>query len=205
MVENIRELGHVKLVQLQPSGLIIQTPNGEYYDPSRRLVVDRLFVTPQGIEALTPSGERVLDIHHMAHPGKAYGNDDLVCIGFTSHYTAMRARFGEHMVEGIAGENIIIEYDREIWPEDLGQQIGIENQETGRMTVFNLVRYAAPCEEFSHFVAQSQDKRLPASRLKSTLQFLGNGRRGYLLVLKEGQEGVHVRPGDRVFVINQEY
>ena len=203
MVEKIRELGHIKLVQLQPSGLIIQTPNGEYYDPSRRLVVDQLFITQQGIEALTPSGERVLDIHHMDHPGKAYGNGDLVCIGFTSHYAAMRAHFGGHMVDGIAGENITIEYDREIWPEDLGQQIGIENQKTGRMTVFDLVRYAAPCEEFSHFVAQSQDRRLPADKLKSTLKFLGNGRRGYLLVLRGGQEGAHVRPGDRVFVIDQ--
>lgn len=203
MVEVIRELGRVKLVQLQPTGLIIQTPKGEYYDPSRRLEVARLNISLEGIEAITPSGEHVLDIHHMAHPGKAYGSDDLVCIGFSSHYAAMRARFGEHMVDGIAGENIIIEHDQEIWPEDLGQQIGIENQETGSMAVFDLVRYAAPCEEFSHFVAQSQDKRLPADKLKSTLQFLGNGRRGYLLVLSEGQEAVNVRPGDRVFVIKQ--
>lgn len=203
MVEVIRDLGRVKLVQLQPTGLVVQTPKGEYYDPSRRLVLDQLFITPEGIEAITPSGERVLDIHHMAHPSKAYGNDDLVCIGFSSHYAAMRARFGEHMVDGVAGENIIIDYDQEIWPEDLGQGIVIENQETGSRALLELVRFAAPCEEFSHYVAQSQDKRLPADKLKNTLQFLGNGRRGYLLVLSEGQEVVNVRPGDRVYVVNQ--
>jgi MOSC domain-containing protein YiiM len=202
MVESLRELGKVKLVQLQPTGLVVKTPKGEYYDPSRRLEVEQLFISTEGIEAITPSGERVLDIHHMAHPGKAYGNDDLVCIGFSSHYAAMRARFGEHMVDGVAGENIIIEYDQEIWPEDLGQGIVIENQVTGSRALLELVRFAAPCEEFSHYVAQSQDKRLPADKLKSTLHFLGNGRRGYLLVLRKGQEVVNVRPGDRVFIVN---
>lgn len=201
MVKKFHELGRVKLVQLQPAGLIIQTPSGEFYDPARRVVVDRLHITAEGIDAITPAGEHVLDIHHIAHPDKAYGNDDLVCIGFTSHYAAMRARFGEHMVDGVAGENIIIEYAQEVWPEDLGQGIVIEDQESGSLTRLELVRFAAPCEEFSHFVAQSQNERLPADELKSTLQFLGNGRRGYLFVLSQDQDAVTVKPGDKVFGI----
>ena len=201
MVKKLRELGQVKLVQLQPAGLIIKTPTGDYYDPSRRVEVDQLRITPEGVEAVTPAGEHVLDIHHIAHPDKAYDNDDLVCIGFTSHYAAMRARFGEHMLDGVAGENIIIEYEQEVWPEDLGQRIGIENQDTGSMALFELVRFAAPCEEFSHFVVQSQHERLLADKLKATLQFLGNGRRGFLFVLSDGQETVTVQPGDRVFVV----
>ena len=202
MVENMRELGMVKLVQLQPSGLIIETPSGYFYDASRRVEVDRLLITSRGIEATTPDGEHVLDIHHLDHPDKAYSDDDLVCVGFSAHYEAMRARFGEHMVDGIAGENIIIEYDQEVWPEDLGGQIVIENTETGHRTYLDLVSFAAPCEEFSHFAAQSQHKRLPASELKATLQFLNNGRRGFLLVLRGGQEPAIVQPGDRVFGIS---
>jgi hypothetical protein len=66
----------------------------------------------------------------------------------------------------------------------------------------DVVKFAALCEEFSHFAAQSQHKRLPAAELKATLQFLGNGRRGYLLVLSDGQEPVIVQPQDRVFVID---
>jgi hypothetical protein len=201
MIEKTRELGKVKLVQLQPSGLIIETPTGYFYNASRRVEVDRLLITSKGIEATTPDGEHVLDIHHLDHPDKAYDDDDLVCIGFTSHYEAMRSRFGEHMVDGIAGENIIIEHDKEVWTEDLGQQIGIENIETGQMTLLDLVCFAAPCDEFSHFAAQSQDKRLPAAELKATLQFLNNGRRGFLLVLRDGQEAATVQPGDRVFGI----
>lgn len=202
MIEKLNLLGYVKLTQLQPTGLIINTPSGEFYDPSRRVVVDSLQISPLGIEAITPDGEHVLDIHHIDHPDKKYDNDDLVCIGFSSHYAAMRARFGEHMVDGVAGENIIIQTEKEIWPEELGQRIGFESSETGDITFLDVVKFAAPCEEFSHFAAQSQHKRLPAAELKATLQFLGNGRRGYLLVLSDGQEPVIVQPQDRVFVID---
>lgn len=201
MIEKDRELGIVKLVQVQPSGLIIETPSGSFYDASRRVEVESLCITSRGIEANTPEGEQVLDIHHLDHPDKAYDNNDLVCIGFTSHYEEMRARFGDHMVDGIAGENIIIEYEQEVWPEDLGQRIAIENINTGRRALLDVVSFAAPCEEFSHFAANSQHERLPAEKLKATLQFLGNGRRGYLLVLSDNQEPVTVRSGDKVFVV----
>jgi hypothetical protein len=202
MVKKLRKLGLVKLTQLQPSGLIIETPSGYYYDASRRVVVDCLQITPLGVEAITPEGEHVLDIHHINHPDKAYDDDDLVCIGFTSHYNTMRARFGDHMVDGIAGENIIIDFEEEVWPEDLGQQIGIENADTGQLALFDMVSFAAPCQEFSLFAAQSQHKELPVGELKSILQFLGNGRRGFLLVLNDIHDEVSVQPGDRVFVVS---
>ena len=203
MTKNMRELGKVKLVQIQPSGLIVQTESGEVYDPSRRVEVYHLLVTQLGIEAVI-NGERALDIHHIDHPDKAYDNKDLVSIGFTSHYEAMRKKFGEHMVDGAAGENIIIEYDQEIWMEDLGKQIAFENVKTGKRSFFDVVRYAAPCNEFSHFVADSQHERLPADELKSTLQFLNNGRRGFLLVLSDGQESVIVEPGDKVWGVYED-
>jgi len=202
MPENMRELGVVKLVQLQPDGLIIKNSSGYFFDVSRRVQVGSLMITSRGIEALAPDGGRVLDIHHLDHPGKAYGEDDLVCIGFTSHYKAMRSRFGDHMVDGSAGENIIIEYEREVWPEDLGKQIAIENRDTGHRALLNMVSIAAPCEEFSRFAARSQDIPLQADSLKKTLKFLGNGRRGYLLVLSPNQGTVTVRAGDRVFALD---
>jgi hypothetical protein len=201
MAETLRELGRVKLVQVQPSGLIIETPSGYSYDASRLLEVERLHITSLGVEATTPEGEHVLDIHHISHPDKAYDDDDLVCIGFTSHYEAMRDRFGEHMVDGIAGENIIIEYQEEVWPEDLGKRIAIENQGTRHRALLDLVSFASPCREFSLFAAASQQEQLPADKMKETLQFLGKGRRGFLLVLSDGQEAAEVRRGDKVFSV----
>jgi len=203
MVEQIRQLGVVKLVQVQPSGLIIETPSGYFYDVTRRVEVDRLIINSLGIEAITPNGEHVLDIHHINHPDKAYDDDDLVSFGFTSHYEAMRERFGEHMVDGSAGENIIIEYEDEVWLDGMGRQIAIESANTGHRTLLDVLSFAPPCEEFSHFVAQSQHERLPAAELKSILQFLNNGRRGFLLILSEGQEEATVKPGDRVFVVRE--
>ncbi|HSG15377.1 MAG TPA: MOSC domain-containing protein [Anaerolineae bacterium] len=204
MLKSSRDLGHVKLVQVQPAGLIVETSSGYFYDVTRRVEVDRLLITSLGIEATTPEGEHVLDIHHISHPDKAYDDDDLVCIGFTSHYKAMRARFGQHMVDGAAGENIIIEYEQEVWPSDLGQRIAIENQDTGHKTLLDLVSHTSPCREFSLFATQSQHAKLPPDKLKETLQFLENGRRGFLLVLNNGQETAVVRPGDRVSVVNPE-
>ena len=204
MLENSRSLGTVKLVQLQPNGLIIEKDGGYFYDESRRVEVDQLSVNSKGIEATSPDGLHVLDIHHLDHPDKEYDDDDLVCIGFTSHYDKMRERFGNHMVYGSAGENIIVENPKEIWLADLGSQIAIENQETGQLLVLGEVQVAQPCDEFSHFAAQRQKERLPAQELKEILQFLSDGRRGFLMVLKEGQAEGTVRRGDKVFVVGSE-
>lgn len=201
MHEKLQLLGIIKLTQLQPNGLIIEKPPGYFYDHTRLMPADHLVITSGGIETTTPAGERVLDIHHLEHPEKAYDPDDLVCIGFTSHYAAMRARFGQHMQDGVAGENIIIDCADEIWPAHLGQQLAIENAQSGTLAYLDVSRFAAPCEEFSHFAANSQHKRLPAKELKSALQFLGNGRRGFLLVLAAGQGPITVQPDDRVYVV----
>lgn len=208
MNEKVKQLGQVNLVQLQPKGLIINTPDktptGKYYDATRAVQVDSLLISPQGIEATTSQGEQLLDIHHIKHPDKKYKADDLVCIGFTSHYDAMRAHFGEHMINGSAGENIIIEYSEEIWLDDLNQKIGIENQETSEMAVLDLVKYASPCAEFSQFCAQSQYEKVSADQMKAILTFLGNGRRGFLLVLNNMHDAVTIKPGDKVFILGDE-
>jgi hypothetical protein len=72
--EKLRDLGVIKLVQLQPSGLIIETPSGYFYDASRRVEVDSLLITSKGIEATTSDGEHVLDIHHRNRDGVPFVN-----------------------------------------------------------------------------------------------------------------------------------
>lgn len=204
MAEKYRALGKVKLVQLQPTGLIIKsdkTDSGYFYDASRRVEVDEIIVNTKGIEAILPDGKQVLDIHHLDHPDKEYDDDDLICIGFTSHYDAMREKFGDHMVDGIAGENIIIEFDKEVWEDNLSKTMIIENHKTGHKMLMDFQCFAAPCSEFSHFATNSQDKKLPVAELKETLKFLNKGRRGFLLVLCKGQEPAIVSAGDLVYVV----
>lgn len=201
MVENSHQLGQVKITQVQPSGLIYETPSGYLYDPSRRVEVPRIHLSSQGIEGETTLGERLLDIHHEVHPETHNDGLNAISIGFTSHYCAMRTLFGEHMLDGTAGENIIIDCDQEIWLPDLGQKVEFQNPDTGKNVSLDVIKIAAPCDEFSHFAANSQDERLAAEDLKSILQFLGNGRRGFLLALSAGQESAQVQPGDLVFTV----
>jgi MOSC domain-containing protein YiiM len=163
--------------------------------------VPQLLLTHQGIEAKIPQGERILDIHHAAHSDTHNEGDNAISIGFTSHYAQMRVRFGEHMQDGIAGENIVIASTEQFWLDDLGQQIIIQDPSGERDVVLDVIKFATPCEEFSHYAANSQGKRLPAEELKATLQFLGDGRRGFLLTLNVNQEPALVKPGDLVFAV----
>ncbi len=110
---------------MQPAGLIIETPSDYIYDPSRRVEVPQLLLTHQGIEAENSQDEQILDIHHAAHSDTHSEGDNAISIGFTSHYAQMRAHFGEHMQDGIAGENIIIVSAEQFWLDDLGRQHGI--------------------------------------------------------------------------------
>jgi len=201
----VRPLGRVSLVQIQPNGLIVGLPQPSlvrsFYDAGRRVEVERLEITRRGIQATLPTGEEVLDIHHLDHPAKAYDEDDLVCVGFTAHYAAMRDEFGAHMVVGVAGENIVIDHPHEVWPDDLGNALTIENQDTGEMARLEMVSFAAPCVEFSRFCARRQVEEISTPQLGEILRFLGNGRRGFLLVPDEALDVVTVRPGDRVFLV----
>ncbi len=206
MLDKLRPLGRVKLVQLQPNGLIIdsagKTPSGYFYDPSRLAQTDQIEITPQGIEATISEEKHVLDIHHMEHPDKEYDDDDLICIGFTSHYNAMRMKFGNHMEDGIGGENIIIEFSDEVWPNTLNQKLGIESQDNGKIAILELVSFAAPCVEFSQFCAQQQYEKLAPDKMKAILKFLGNGRRGFLFVLNKKQDVITIRPGDKAYILS---
>lgn len=51
MTDQMKEPGKVKSIQVQPSGMIIDTPAGDFYDVTRRVEVHCLVITPLGIEA----------------------------------------------------------------------------------------------------------------------------------------------------------
>jgi hypothetical protein len=201
MSAEIRKLGQVKITQVQPTGLKYETPDGKSYDPGRNVLVSRLKLDQRGVEGETADGQRLLDIHHADHPETHNRGDNAISIGFTSNYQVMRARFGDHMLDGTAGENIILDCEQQIWLPDLGKKVEFHNPSTGKIASLDVVKIAAPCDEFSHFAAESQGQRLGAAELKDILQFLGNGRRGFLLTLDAGQEIGLVMPGDIAYAI----
>ena len=199
MSETSRKLGQVKITQVQPNGLKHVVSGNSIYDPSRIVAVPLLYLSSLGVEGQDEQGERSLDIHHADHSKTRNKGVNGISIGFTSHYQGMRTRFGDHMQDGVAGENIIIECDQEIWLPDLGRIVEFRNPETGIIVSLDVNKPAAPCDEFCHFAADRPGQRLPANELKEALQFLGDGRRGFLLTLGADQETGLVQPGDIVY------
>jgi hypothetical protein len=194
------EIGCIKQVQIQRSSLKMGERPYRYYDPAPLLVVDGLALTPGGVVGLI-GGERVVDVHNTAHPAsKNQRGLNGISIGFTSHYQAMRDRFGPHLADGCAGENILVEAERTFALGDLGDRLAIETA-GGALVYLTGLLVAAPCVEFSQF-ATGQGERLPPEALKAALQFLDDGMRGFYACLAgDSADGV-VRAGDRVLVIS---
>src|SRR5260221_4589539 len=98
MLENMREIGRIKLVQVQPTPLKIGGRPNAHYDPSALLVVDTLLVSPYGAIGVTAQGEHITDIHHAQHQASrnSHGKNDL-SLDLTSHYPAMRAKIRQHL------------------------------------------------------------------------------------------------------------
>jgi hypothetical protein len=202
MPEHLHEIGRVKQVQVQRSSLKVGEPSHVYYDPSPLLVVARLQVTPHGAIGVTAAGEEVMDIHHVHHPHtkNARGKRDL-SIGFTSHYAAMRDRFGEWFRQGCAGENILVETQRPYTLADLREGLAIESQHTGEILYLGSLKVAAPCVEFSQYAANF-GMTMPPQELKETLQFLNDGQRGFYVKLAATHMQGGIEAGDRVYSVS---
>src|SRR5229473_2824002 len=161
MLENMREIGRIKLVQVQPTPLKTGERPNTYYDPSPLLVVDTLLVSPYG------------------------------AIGVTAE--------GEHITDGCAGENILVDTERPFTLTDLEKGLAIQNPDTGQIVYLAQLKVAAPCVEFSLYAANF-GMPLPAHELQEALQFLHKGRRGFYARLAEHQNSGSVRTNDRVFI-----
>jgi hypothetical protein len=195
----MREIGLIKHVQLQRSSLKQGQRPQRYYDPAPLLVVERLLLAPSGVSAVSADGEPIVDVHHASHPEtKNRLGANGISIGFTSHYRAMRDRYGAHLTDGCAGENILVESDH-VWTIDqLGAALVIQCA-GGQMVTLADLMIAAPCLEFSCF-AHPCAEPLTSDQLRTTLQFLDGGMRGFYARLADGQPEAEIRAGDRVFV-----
>src|SRR5437588_1836744 len=195
----MHEIGRITLLQVQPSSLKIEQHGYAFYDPTPLIVVKSLLVAPGGVTGITEEGKQIIDVHHIHHPSSHNHNGkNGVSIGFTSHYETMRHRFGDHLVNGCAGENILVEADCILKLSDLGSRLAIQTQKTGQFVYLTRLKVAAPCVEFSQFAA-NHGMALPAEQLKETLQFLHAGRRGFYATVAEESDQMMLQVGDRVF------
>ncbi len=198
----MHEIGRITLLQVQRSSLKLGERLETYYDPTPLLSVGSLRLTPRGVFGIAENGSEVMDLHHIHHPDTHnIRGVNGISIGFTSHYQSMRESYGEHLADGIAGENILIEADSIVALNDLGSRLAIALQETGQFVYLTKLKVAAPCVEFSQFAA-NHGKPLPPAQLKATLQFLNDGRRGFYATIEDAPHELIVHVGDKVFVVN---
>src|SRR5437867_10710652 len=97
-------IGTIVRLQIQRSSLKLGERPRRWFDPSPLLEVPALEVSPDGVVGLLHDGTRIVDVHNREHPQSKHGSGNGISVGFTSHYAQMRARLGERLVNGIAGE-----------------------------------------------------------------------------------------------------
>ena len=175
-------IGSVVRLQVQLRSLKAGERPRRWYDPEPIVAVPRLGVDEGGVVGWDAEGNRLDDVHNVNCPGGRNRGNNHVSVGFTSHYGAMRRRFGNHLRDGIAGENILVATGTagglSFVEGELTGVLVVESA-TGRVRLTEL-SVAEPCAEFSRFALRAEGfdgEEAPAVR--DALQFLRRGMRGY--------------------------
>ena len=190
-------LGTIIRLQVQRSTLKPGERPCRWYDPAPLLAVPALAVEPSGVFGLTDSGERVVAVHNVEHPkSQNSGGVNDISVGFTAHYDAMRARFGPHLGDGLAGENVIVQNDRIVGEDEVASGIVIETAD-GEQVSLEAVVFAEPCVEFSRFALRRPPDAGSDATVAETLRFLRHGTRGYYPSYTGPPRAI--RLGDRVY------
>lgn len=194
MPTSLTLLGPITRLQIQRAILTVGERPDRRYDPSALLSVNTLTLLPEGAVAHTETGEALMDVHHRAHPQSRYRDNNSFSFNVTGHYAAMRAEYGPHLTDGIAGENILIAYDQRLDASALVNGLAIERQSDGTLVWLREISVAHPCRPFSGYVLGGTE-----ASVKEALRFLDHGTRGFYGMLAQA-EAATIAIGDRVFI-----
>jgi len=190
------ELGRLVRLQIQRSSLKTGEKPNRVYDPAPITTVEQMWVGPDGILGRGADGSWVVDVHHRAHPQTK--NEDGVhgiSVGFTGHYTEMQRRFGERIIPGCAGENLIAETAERVSLERIAGGLAIIAPDGTERLRLDVLKVAHPCRPFTGWALGRQ---VAPEVLKEHLQFLDDGTRGYLC---QTAVGGMVAVGDRLVLV----
>jgi hypothetical protein len=171
-------IGAIVKLQVQVRSLKVPGPRFRAYDPAGLVDLPRLTLSEGGVAGFDSAGNALPDVHHRDHPSGKYRGENPISIGFTSHYRAMRERFGGHLVDGIAGENILIESDR-MWRDfELAEGIVLETASGERLRLEQVI-VATPCVEFARWALRYPEEERPDASVEEAVRFLNDGMRGF--------------------------
>lgn len=188
-----------RIVHLQVQREKIKTGEGihERYTPEPHLTrVDALRIDAGGVSGLTADGDVLADVHHREHPRSRFRGANGISLLTTAHYGKMRAHFGDHITDGIAGESILVEAGTVLELNDLAY--GVVIGEGDDAITIDRWAVAHPCAPFARFVTQFPDDAKPDRSLTNALQFLDDGTRGFYGVIPDAYAGAVIRTGDVV-------
>lgn len=191
----MQKIGTVAFVQIQRYSMKQMVNDDLRYDTSPLQQVETLWLTGKGILGVTDQ-TTIVDVHSEYHPESKYRGDNKISLGFLTNYRVLRERFGDHMVDGIAGENILINVETPISADILRKKWILSLANSTQVALQDVIS-APPCREFSIFCAQ---QTIGGAELKETLQFLGNGRRGYYAALAQPDLTCYVQAGDVLYM-----
>lgn len=151
------------------------------YRPEAIRSVQRVHITPRGCEGEWTDADgshRAIDVHHRDHPQtrNRKGDAGVLIIG-TGDYVRLRDRYGPHVVDGIAGEVILVDAPDGLADRDFPAEFAIRT--TGGMINFGKGRVAGPCVEFSRFCLGEQPGPQVSDAVRKALIDLDDGHRGY--------------------------
>ena len=151
------------------------------YEPAALVPVISLLAGPRGVHGVTADGEQVLDVHHRDHPASRdrMGQAGILFIG-TGDYLALRARYGEHLADGLAGETVLLDAPEGFAGRDLPPVVTVRTA-AGALDLQD-VRPADPCVEFSRFCLRQEPSAVVDDAVRHALVDLDGGARGYRCV-----------------------
>ena len=177
-------------LQVQRSRLKPGPRGARVYDPAPLLEVDALEIGPRGVVGRTAAGP-VLDVHHTDHPDRrnVRGLNGLSLLP-RAHYERLRSAYGPHLVDGSAGESVLLEVVGP-WQPDGPLELEVDD---GWLLLTDPVA-APPCVEFSRFCLDDPSAAADGEAVQTVLQELDGGARG--TYVRTDGTGV-VRPGARL-------
>src|SRR5699024_3689479 len=142
-------IGPIVRLQVQTTSLKQGERPRSWYDPAPIRSVPIVHIDDGGVTGF--DGTSLADVHHRDHPRSRFRGENGVSVGLTGHYVRMRERFGSHLVDGIAGESILVQSDRVLTEPDI--EHGVVILTANGLVELSAVLSAPPCVEFSKFCA----------------------------------------------------
>ena len=169
-------LGTVVRLQVQRSRLKPGPRGARVYDPAPLLEVEALDIGARGVVGISPTGP-VLDVHHADHPDSR--NVRLVnglSLLPRAHYERLRQAYGPHLVDGAAGESLLLDTAGPWTVEDMQGTLELETTD-GWLALTDVVP-APPCVEFARFCLDDLGAEAGGQAVRTALEQLDHGARG---------------------------